>query len=108
MGRETKEHLIHCGRVITAEELADIRETVANCTGLSRSERALAISESLEWRSASGFVKVDASVKYVEKLEARGVVRLPEKQASSMGLRKQLPLTNRTDRSEERRVGTEG
>jgi hypothetical protein len=97
MGRETKEHLIHCGRVITAEELADIRETVANCTGLSRSELAFTISEHLDWRSATGSLKLDASVKLLEKLEARGVVRLPEKQASSMGLRKQPPLTNRTD-----------
>jgi hypothetical protein len=49
MGREIKGHLSHCGRVISAEELADIRETVATCSCLSRSELALTIAEHLEW-----------------------------------------------------------
>jgi hypothetical protein len=53
MGREIKGHLSHCGRVISAEELADIRETVATCFRLSRSELARTIGEHLEWYSAS-------------------------------------------------------
>ena len=51
MGREIKGHLSHCGRVISAKELADIRETVATCSCLSRSVLALTI-----W---SGIVQAD-------------------------------------------------
>jgi hypothetical protein len=84
MGRESKEHLIHCGRVITA------------CSGLSRSELALTIGEHLEWRSATGSLKLDACVRLLEKLEGQGVLKLPAKQVSSGGARKPPPLTERT------------
>ena len=97
MKREPKEHLVHNGRVITVEELADIRETVLTCRGLSRSELALTISEHLEWRSASGSLKLDACAKFLEKLELQGLVKLPAKQESSgRGVRKPPLLTERT------------
>jgi hypothetical protein len=97
MVQEAKEHLVHCGRVISAVELADISETVATCSGLSRSELALTIGEHLEWRSATGSLKLDACVKLLEKLELYGVLRLPEKQVSSgRGVRKPTLLTERT------------
>jgi hypothetical protein len=81
MGRETKDYLVNCGRVITTEELADIRETVAMCSGLSRNELALTIGEHLAWYSAS---------------ETQGLLSLPAKQSSSGRPRKALPLTERT------------
>ncbi|MFA7059678.1 MAG: hypothetical protein WC156_02520 [Pedobacter sp.] len=92
MGREKpKDSLVHCGRVITTEELADICETVAICSRLSRTELALTISEHLEWRSATGSLKQDACVKLLDKLEAQGLVTLPEKQIShSVALRRPL------------------
>ncbi len=98
MGRTEKpaNHLVHCGRVITAEELADICETVAICSRLSRKELALTISEHLDWRSASGSLKQDACVKLLDKLESQGLVTLPAKQVShSVALRQPL-FTNRT------------
>lgn len=98
--RVSKEQLVHCGRAICIEELADIRETVAMCSGLSRSELALTISEHLEWRSASGSLKLDASLKFLEKLESQGLVKLPEKQAMSGSTRKQPLLTRRTEAGE--------
>ena len=79
MPQETKEHLVHNGRIITVEELADIRETVVTCRGLSRSELALTISEHLEWRSASGSLKLDACAKLLERLEQLNLVKLPAK-----------------------------
>lgn len=91
-----KERLVHCGRVITPPELADILETVAACAGLSRTELALTIAEHLEWRSATGSLKLDACVKLLEKLELQGLVKLPEKQASSRAGRKPPLLTART------------
>ena len=97
MPQETKEHLVHNGRVITAEELADIRETVATCRGLSRSELALTISEHLEWRTASGSLKLDACAKLLERLELQGLVKLPAKQESlRRSVRKPPVLTERT------------
>jgi hypothetical protein len=96
MGREIKDYLVHCGREITAVELADIQETVDTCSGLSRSELALTISEHLEWHSASGSLKQDACLKLLEKLEAQGFLSLPAKQLSSARVRRAIPLTERT------------
>jgi len=100
MGCKDRKHLVHCGRVITTEELADIRETVATCSGLSRSELALTIGEHLEWYSATGSLKLDACVKLLEKLETQGVLSLPEKQLSSGWGQKHIPQTNRTEARE--------
>ncbi len=100
MGCKDRKHLVHCGRVITTEELADIRETVATCSGLSRSELALTIGEHLEWYSATGSLKLDACVKLLEKLETQGVLSLPEKQLSSGWGQKHIPQTNQTEAGE--------
>lgn len=97
MPQESKEHLVHNGRVITVEELTDIRETVATCRGLSRSELALTISEHLEWRTASGSLKLDACLKLLERLELQGLVKLPAKRESlGRNVRKPPVLTERT------------
>ena len=90
------DRLVHCGRVITTEELADICETVAICSRLSRTELALTISEHLEWRSATGSLKQDACVKLLDKLEAQGLVTLPEKQISHGVARRRPLFTERT------------
>lgn len=100
MGRESKGHLIHCGRVISAEELADIQETVDSCCRLSRSELARTIGEHLEWYSATGSLKLDACLKLLEKLEAQGFLKLPQKQISSGWSCKQFPQTNCTEAGE--------
>jgi len=96
MGRAINDYLVHCGRTFTAEEVADIRETVATCSGLSRSELALTIGEHLEWYSASGALKLDACKKLLEKLELQGVLTLPVKQVSSGRECLPAPLTERT------------
>lgn len=90
-----RDHLVHCGRVISSSELADIVETVKFCSGLSRRELALTVAEHLDWRSASGSLKLDACAKILEKLELQGLVKLPEKQ-SSVGVVKPQVLTERT------------
>ena len=96
MGRDITGDLVNCGRAITAEELADIRETVAICSGLSRTELALTIGEHLEWRSATGSLKQDACLKLLEKLEAQGLLKLPAKQAATKKARTPPLLTERT------------
>jgi hypothetical protein len=77
---------------------------------LSRSELALTIAEHLEWYSTTGYLKLDACIKLLEKLEAQGVLKLPEKQVSSGWSQKQTPQTKRTEPGEplEGSVGTLG
>jgi hypothetical protein len=100
MGRENKRDIVHCGRVITTKELANILETVVTCSSLSRNELALTVGEHLEWYSATGSLKVDACAKLLEKLEAQGFLSLPVKQQSSGRGRKHTPQTNRTEAEE--------
>lgn len=70
--------VIQCGRVITNEELDAIKQTVKLFLRLSRSELAATICEHLEWFTASGSSKLDACLKLLKKLEAQGVIKLPE------------------------------
>lgn len=108
MGREGK-GLDHCGRTIDAEELEAIRETVAACRRLSRTELVLTICEHLEWRSASGTLKNDACEKLLEKLEARGMLVLPGKRPRSPAEEKKQPEpTQRTEAVEPVEGSVEG
>jgi len=101
MGRDGK-GLIHCGRTIVTEELEAIRETVAACCRLSRSELVLTICEHLDWRSASGALKKDACEKLLEKLTAQGLLELPVKRPmlSPAGAKQHPEPTRRTEASE--------
>ena len=78
---EDVEELIHVGRAIRAEELALIRETVELFPGLSRFELAKTICDHLEWYTASGTYRTDACLGLLERLETRGLIRLPAKRA---------------------------
>ncbi len=91
--------IFQCGREITSQEFDEIRETVQLFPSLSRSELAATICEHLEWLSASGRYKMDACMKLLEKLEAEGFVRLPEKRKEYQGKRSRKPisLTHRTE-----------
>ena len=71
--------LVQCGRKITSEELACIRDTVRLFPNLSRKELAHTVCEHLEWLTASGAHKVQACLKLLDKLEAAGQVQLPPK-----------------------------
>jgi hypothetical protein len=63
--------MIHCGREISDEEIAQIQETVGLCRGLSRKELAQTIAEHMQWYRASGTNKEDACIKLLEKLELK-------------------------------------
>ena len=83
MLENTATAMIHCGREISDEEIAQIQETVSLCQGLSRKELALTIAEHLQWYRASGTNKEDACIKLLEKLELQGVLQLPPKRRRS-------------------------
>ncbi len=91
--------IFQCAREINRQELDQIQETVGLLPGLSRSELAATICEHLGWITASGGYKIDACMKLLEKLEARGSVELPEKRDELRGKRpsKSVVLTCRTE-----------
>jgi len=88
--------VVQCGRDITEQEIARIRETVDTFGRLSRTELAETICEHLQWRTASGSNKVHACLKLLEKMESRGLFRLPEKQRRSRRVLGGPAVTGRT------------
>ncbi len=87
--------IVQCGRQIKKEELVQIRETVETFCHLSRTELAHTVCEHLEWYTASGGNKVDACLKLLKTLEARGIIQLPAKADISCRPCKQ-PVVNNT------------
>ncbi len=92
--------IFQCGREVTREQLSEILETVGLFPSLSRKELAATICEHLGWVTLTGNNKLDACTKLLEKLENKGLVRLPAKQEQYRRNRIQRPivLTSRTDR----------
>jgi hypothetical protein len=81
MSEDVEPPLVHVGRAISAEELALIRETVELFPALSLSELAETLCDHLEWYTASGTSKRRTCEELLERLEARGWVRLPERKS---------------------------
>ena len=75
---ETKTSLRFCGQPVTAEELDLIRETVRDCSGLSRTELAFTVCELLEWQRPNGGLKGHECRQFLEELEEKGLLKLPE------------------------------
>jgi hypothetical protein len=67
-----------CGQRVTVEELDLIKETVRDCSGLSRTELAFTICELLEWRRPNGGLKGHECRQFLEELDEQGVLQLPE------------------------------
>jgi len=89
--------ITHCGREITNQEIAEIKETVGLCQQLSLHELAQTIAENLRWYRASGTNKVDASLKLLKKLERQGALQLPDKRPiSKSAVKKKILLTEET------------
>jgi len=70
---------VHVGRTIHPDELALIQETVELFPGLSRTELAKTLCDHLGWYTASGTTKGRACEELLERLEAQGLVRLPQR-----------------------------
>lgn len=79
LGQSEPSSVFSCGREITSRELAELQETVELFRGLSRWELAQTICEHLGWVTATGANKVHACLKLLDKLEDKGVIRLPAK-----------------------------
>ena len=88
--------MTRCGRKISDQEIEQIKEIVDLCRRLSRYELAQTIAENLGWYTASGSLKVDACVKLLEKLQAEGILQLPEKRSLTKPNQRSIPITLRT------------
>lgn len=99
--RENSTVLI-CGRVFTLQELHDIEETVHLFPRLSRRELAKTICEHLSWVTPNGRYKVEACMQLLKKLEARGLITLPERRQTAVRLLKEeiIPGSRTDARSE--------
>ncbi len=86
------------GREIRPDELAMIREVVESCSGVTRMELANTICELLGWSRPSGGLKGRECRELLERLEAAGVLALPEKRKGRpVGSRTRVPITAEGD-----------
>jgi len=73
---------VHCGRVFSAAEIADIRRTVAWLPGLGRRELAATLCAHVQWYTVMGTAKAHACREFLERLETAGLVTLPPLQVA--------------------------
>ena len=82
------------GRTFKPKELALIREIVQDCAGLSRMELARTVCELLRWKRPNGSLKARECREYLEVLETRGELVLPDKrQGRAPGSVTRVPQT---------------
>jgi hypothetical protein len=67
-----------CGREVNAETLSEIGEIVHSCSGLSRTELANTVCELWDWKRPRGGLKTVECRQFLEDLESRGLIVLPE------------------------------
>ena len=98
MGSTDANEWVHCGRRFNAEEIRQVRETVAWLPGLARGELAATVCEHLDWHTASGTPKIQACQRLLERLAAAGLVALPalRQQHSHPGQRASVVLSEQT------------
>jgi len=86
------------GRRVTGEDLSMIQEIVTSCGGLTRMELASTVCELLGWKRRSRSLKARECREFLEKLDAKGLLMLPEKRAGRpVGSRTEVPVTERGD-----------
>src|SRR5213083_1470823 len=82
------------GRRVTGEDQKLIQDVIADCDGLSRMELARTVCELLGWKRRNGSLKGRECREFLEKLEAAGLLVLPEKRAGRpVGSRTAVPVT---------------
>lgn len=75
-----------CGREFTVREISLIQEVVATCGGISRRELAHTACELLDWKRPNGRLKARECSDFLELLESKGILNLPEKKRNGKGV----------------------
>lgn len=82
-----------CGREFSREEVSLIQEIVETCGGVSRTELAHTVCELLGWRRANGKLKGRECLDFLERLEEKGLLRLPvRRETTRWGVREAAPV----------------
>ena len=68
-----------CGRTFRDDELADIAEIIGDCHGLIRIELASTVCELFNFERPSGRLKTVECRQFLEYLETKGVIELPDR-----------------------------
>lgn len=68
----------YCGREFNDETLSEIREIVHSCSGISRTELANTVCELWDWKRPRGGLKTVECRQFLEHLESRRLIVLPE------------------------------
>lgn len=71
--------LAFCGQPVSAEELALIQGIAEDFSGLGRTEIANTVCELLQWVRPTGKLKAVECRAFLESLEARGLLHLPQR-----------------------------
>ena len=66
-----------CGRTFNGGELAQNREIVDSCHGISRTELANTVCELFDWKRPTGKLKTVECRQFLEALQAKGILALP-------------------------------
>ncbi len=90
-----------CGRVVGKNQVNEIVEIVATFPKLSRAELANTICELFSWKRPTGKLKTVECRQFLERLDAKGIIRLParkEQYAYAKGTKTNVPRTEQADR----------
>jgi hypothetical protein len=77
----TETRLKFCGKAVTTEEFALIKEMTEEFWGISRTELAETLCELLEWKRPNGRLKGVECRQFLEELEIKSLIRLPKPRA---------------------------
>lgn len=94
------ENISLVGRQFTVKELRLIKEIVGLYPGLSRKELSQTICENISWQAPNGTNKHNSCMRALERLEARGHIKLPPLRPTKAGRNEQAGITERTDPGE--------
>lgn len=79
-----------CGEPLSKVDISVIREVIDSC-GLNRTELALTICEIMEWTRPNGQAKRVECLKFLDMLEERGLVQMPEADSRSLNRKGKSP-----------------